>query len=327
VDGACSRVQMFAMVNSQNLATRSWADQPFLRKVRDFFRFASLLLNPSRRGSNTLYELISTSNYFTERTLFRNLGYWKDSPATLDDACEAMARLAGEAAKLGPNDRVLDAGFGFGDQDMYWAEHFQPKQIIGINVTDSQVELAQKRVAERGLSDRVTLQKGSATQLPFENASFDKVIALESAFHFDTREDFLREALRVLKPGGRIVLLDMIPMPDQKVNPFLKFALGIGFQLWQMNAKNLYDRNIYADKLREAGFENASVESIQEHVAPHFTRYVVKQLANPEISRRFNPAVRWMLNPAGARDESEIKSKSVGYELDYVLAVADKPAH
>lgn len=315
------------MVDSHNLATSSWADQPFLRKARDFLRFASLLLNPSRRGASTLYELISTSNYFTERTLFRNLGYWKDSPTTLDEACEAMARLAGDAAKLGPNDRVLDAGFGFGDQDMYWAEHFGPRQIIGINVTQSQIELAQKRVAQRGLAERVTLQKGSATQLEFDDASFDKVIALESAFHFDTREDFLREAFRVLKPGGRIVLLDMIPMPDQKVNAFLRFALGIGFQLWQMNAKNLYSRDVYADKLRAAGFASASVESIQEHVAPHFTRYVVRQLANPEISRRFNPVVRWMLNPAGARDETEIKRKSVGYELDYVLAIADKPAH
>ena len=316
-----------AMVNSQNLATSSWADQSFARKVLDFFRFASLLLNPSRRGASTLYELISTSNYFTERTLFRNLGYWKDSPSTLDDACEAMARLAGEAAQLGPNDRVLDVGFGFGDQDMYWAEHFRPKQIIGINVTESQIALAQRRVAESGLSERVTLQKGSATQLAFEAASFDKVIALESAFHFDTREDFLREAFRVLKPGGRIVLLDMIPMPNQKVNVLLRFALSIGFQLWQMNEKNLYDREIYRGKLRAAGFESASVMSIQEHVAPHFTRYVVRQLQKPEVARRINPVVRWMLNPAGARDESEIKRKSVGYELDYVLAVADKPAH
>lgn len=149
-----------------------WAEQPLTRKARDFVRFASLFINPSRQRVSTLYDLISTSNYLTERTLFRNLGYWKDSPATLDDACEAMAKLAGNAAALGPDDRVLDAGFGYGDQDMYWMEHFHPREIVGINVTQSQVELAQRRVAEAGMADRIKLQLGSATSLPFPAASF-----------------------------------------------------------------------------------------------------------------------------------------------------------
>src|SRR5262245_44658805 len=89
------------------------------QKLRDFFRFASFFFNPSRRRADVLYELVSTDNYLTQRTLFRNVGYWRNSPATLDDACEALAQLAGEAAALGPEDRLLDAGFGFGDQDMY----------------------------------------------------------------------------------------------------------------------------------------------------------------------------------------------------------------
>jgi ubiquinone/menaquinone biosynthesis C-methylase UbiE len=308
---------------SDNTQITPWAKQPLGRRVSDFFRFVSLLFIPSRRRVSTLYDLISTTNYFTERTMFRNLGYWRDAPETLDDACEAMARLAGETAALGPNDRVLDCGFGFGDQDMFWAEQFKPREIVGLNVTQSQIDIAVKRVAERGLSDRVKLQQGSATQLEFPAGSFDKVIALESAFHFDTREDFFREAFRVLKPGGRLVTLDMIPMPGLKTSIWLRLGLAVGFQLWQMNAKNLYDRNIYAQKLTAAGFQNARCDSINEHVAPHFTRFVIQKFQDPETAKRFNPAVRWMFHPTGVQHEKDLPKFS--YELDYVLSVADKP--
>jgi ubiquinone/menaquinone biosynthesis C-methylase UbiE len=313
------------MTNAKTVSSEAtaWSRQPRSRKVRDLFRLVSLFISPSRHKVSTLYDLISTSNYFTERTLFRNLGYWKDSPATLDEACEAMAQLAGDAAALSSNDRVLDAGFGFGDQDMYWMEHFGPREIVGINVTQSQLTLARERVAEQGMADSIRLQLGSATQLPFEAGSFDKVIALESAFHFDTREDFFREAFRVLRPGGRLVLLDMIPLPNRKPPFWAELVLSVSHQIWQMNAKNMYSRDIYADKLRAAGFGTAEVQSIREHVEAPFMRYAVKQLAKPEVAQRFNPAVRWMFRPPGAPDADHIPS---GYEMDYVLAVADKPA-
>jgi cyclopropane fatty-acyl-phospholipid synthase-like methyltransferase len=300
-------------------ATQS--DRPWSERAREFVRLWSFLLNPTRARADLFYELVSTENYLTERTLFLNVGWWKDRPATFDDACEALARLAGEQLQLGPDDRVLDVGFGFGDQDMYWMEHFKPRAIVGINITRSQVERARERVAARGMSDRIDFELVSATKMPFEDNSFDKVIALESAFHFHTRAEFFAEAFRVLRPGGRLVTLDLLAQPYDQL-PFRGRVISwLGLHFWKTCSENVYTREVYESKLRAVGFD-ARVESIRDDSLVPFSRFTLAELAKPEVASRINPYVAGMLwLPA----EAALDNPHGLLTLDYVLAVADRP--
>jgi ubiquinone/menaquinone biosynthesis C-methylase UbiE len=93
----------------------------------------------------------------------------------------------------------VDVGFGFADQDMLWMEHLAPRHITGMNITPMQLRLARARVRRRGMAGRITLIEGSATAMPLPDACCDVVAAVECAFHFHTRADFLGEAFRVLR--------------------------------------------------------------------------------------------------------------------------------
>jgi erythromycin 3''-O-methyltransferase len=305
-------------VNASGKSRSTWR-----RSLKDNLMLLSLLLIPSKQRAHAVYEVVSTDNLLTEKSLYLNLGYWKDSPRGMDEACEAMATLLAETARLTKEDRVLDVGFGFGDQDIFWMDRFSPKEIVGLNVTRSQVETARRRVAARGLADRVDLRLGSATEVPFAANSFDKVLALECAFHFPTRDRFFREAYRVLRPGGRIAMTDIIPMPRE--GPFgLKGRLieYIGRAFWQISRENVYARDVYRERLIQMGFENVEVISIHDDVMIPFARHSLQRMSEPEVAQRMNPVVRAMFMGSGRASLEQPTDTPV---FDYVLAYADKP--
>jgi cyclopropane fatty-acyl-phospholipid synthase-like methyltransferase len=292
------------------------------KRFKETMLLFSLIVTPGR-GVRRLYEMYSTNNYVTESTLYLNNGYWRDSPKTLDEACQAMARLLGETANLCAQDEVLDVGFGYGDQDIYWMDQFRCKKIVGLNITPSQVELARKRVTERRLGDRIDLQLGSATEMPFEANTFDKVLALECAMHFVTRAKFFRDAHRVLRPGGRIATTDVIPLkelpPDMKGMKRFKVELvdHVARSLAATPSENLYPRDVYAEKMKAAGFENVSVTSIRNDVLIPFVHYLARRQHDREVMDRYNPLLRMMMR---------FIFKNAGKKSwDYVISVGDKP--
>jgi microcystin synthetase protein McyJ len=203
------------------------------------------------------------------KPLWLNLGYW-ESARYYPDAARALATLLAEAAALGPNDELLDVGFGFAEQDLFWLERYGVKRITGVNITAMQVEHARKRVRERGFEGRIDLKVGSATELPFEAASFDKVTALECAHHFDTREQFFKEAFRVLRPGGRLAIADGLPFPGRKP-PNLVNRMSL--RRWCYPLANYYDRDEYKKRLLSVGFSDVTYRSIRNYVFPACLKY------------------------------------------------------
>ncbi|HET8947479.1 MAG TPA: methyltransferase domain-containing protein, partial [Candidatus Polarisedimenticolia bacterium] len=108
-----------------------------------------------------------------------------------------------------------------------------------------------------------TFARMDAADLRFPDQSFDSVVCVEAAFHFDTRERFLREALRVLKPGGRLVLSDVLMTMDAERR-----------REHRHEANYLADPRAYESLLRGIGFAGFTVQDVTEESWRGFFRYI-----------------------------------------------------
>jgi SAM-dependent methyltransferase len=120
----------------------------------------------------------------------------------------AQQRLVRNAVALlapGAGERILEVACGRGQGSFYLAAAHPDSEVVGIDLLEANVAVA--RILFPGLRN-LSYQMGDAEKLAFEAASFDGVLCLEAAFHFPDRRRFLTEVARVLKPGGRFVLVD-----------------------------------------------------------------------------------------------------------------------
>ena len=277
--------------------------------------------DPDRRVG-LLYQLSDPDAQFADRTTrYTNIGYWESDETTVDEAGEAAAVLLADTARLGPGHDVLDVGCGYGDQDFLWLRDWEPRTIHAIDMAPRQIEHARRRAAAES-EDRLDFQVGSATELPYADGSFDRVVTLDAAMHFHTRAGFFREAYRVLRPGGLLATIDTLPV-DAATPPTYFRTPRLSLYRFSIPADNWYDRGDYADHLAEAGFADGRVTSIREHSwEPWFRHW--SRLANEPEARRDVPA-----EVAATVDREWGDCARIRHEvdqLDYVCAVAVKPA-
>lgn len=103
-------------------------------------------------------------------------------------------------------ENILDVGCGIGGSSLYLAKKFNAK-VTGITLSPVQASRAAERATEALLNTQASFQVADAQNMPFADNSFDLVWSLESGEHMPDKTKFMQECYRVLKPGGKFIMV------------------------------------------------------------------------------------------------------------------------
>lgn len=129
----------------------------------------------------------------------------------------ATAELA-RLADLEPGMRVLDVGSGMGGPARFIAENFGCF-VTGVDLSEAFVEAARHLTERTGQTDHVTFKVGNALDLPVDTGGFDVAIQQHVAMNIADRPALYREMYRILKPGGRFAIYDVVLKSGDPIYP------------------------------------------------------------------------------------------------------------
>ncbi len=116
--------------------------------------------------------------------------------------------------------RILDIATGTGDLAIALARAAGDATVSGVDLSEGMIEVGRHKVAEAGLADRISLSVADALELPFDNDSFNVITVAFGVRNFEHLAEGYAEMLRVLRPGGRLCVLELTPPSSALVKPF-----------------------------------------------------------------------------------------------------------
>ncbi|MEV6042066.1 class I SAM-dependent methyltransferase [Streptomyces xanthochromogenes] len=244
---------------------------------------------------------------------FINFGHWRGAdlgrPLTEADRVRSQQEMYRHAlATLEPTQglRAVEVGCGLGAGAAVALEEYGFAHITGMDIHPEQLARAEQRNAPllSGSSERLRFARGAAESMPFDDGSFDCLYSIEAAQHFRDLGAFAREAARVLRPGGRVVVASFF-VPD--ADPARPGRLAELLDTFATGLDVAHSVPELVGSLRDAGLTSVRATSIGASVWPGWDRW---------LSALWEPGT-WPRNFLRAFDEGS---------LDYFTVTARRPA-
>lgn len=211
-----------------------------------------------------------------------------------------------------PVERLLDLGCGGGHASFHAAPH--AGAVVAYDLSAAMLGTVATGAVARGLSN-IRTQQGRAEQLPFPDRNFDMVASRYSAHHWRQVPMALAEAARVLRPGGRMVMMDVFAPADPLLDTFLQTVEMVR----DPSHVRDYSQAEWQALLHAAGLVPGEAETYRLRL--EFQSWV-DRIASPESHR---PALRSLLAGAAAEVKQHFAVEADGsFTIDTMLVVATK---
>jgi demethylmenaquinone methyltransferase/2-methoxy-6-polyprenyl-1,4-benzoquinol methylase len=141
-------------------------------------------------------------------------------------------------ANISPK-KMLDVATGTADMAILASGMLKPESVVGIDISEGMLEIGRKKIQKLGLQTQINLLKGDSETINFEDNSFDAVTVAFGVRNFEGLEKGLTEIHRVLKPGGKLVVLEF----SQPKNFFTKSAYNLYMKVVAPGMGKLFSKN------------------------------------------------------------------------------------
>jgi ubiquinone/menaquinone biosynthesis C-methylase UbiE len=184
---------------------------------------------------------------------------WAKNMEKMRDEYRRLAAKVASEIKVG---KALEIGPGPGYVSIEMARLLLEVEVVGLDVSETMIEIATRNADEYGVSERVEFRQGDASQMPFEESSFDFVVSSGSLHHWEKPARVFNEIYRVLRPGCKALVSDLRrDAPEEAVKEWMN-AIDSRFTRWGL--KHSFGESYTAQQideiLRDTPFRDFDVE-------------------------------------------------------------------